>query len=295
MMLCLTIVYAVWSSTYVVSSIGVHALPPFLFGGVRFMVGGLLLYSVAWALGHRAPVTAVQWRRIMLVAIGGVLISNGCNSWALQTVASNRTALLNVSSALLIPLLGMFGARAHRLTARVALGLIIGFAGEVLILWPESGVAAKSTSGWPELLVLLGCLGWAFATIYQRNTSGQMNLLAFTGLYMFCGGVMLFSIALLRGDQAHWNWSLAGTGALAYMIIFSSCIAYTAYGWLTQHATPALVGSFAFVTPAIATALGWLVLDEHLTALQTVGMLIVLAGVVLVTRTGAAEVSEAPG
>src|SRR6186713_1935572 len=99
------IVYLVWGSTYLVASIGVHALPPVLFGGIRFICAGILLGLTALALGRRFPLDATEWRHLLIVAAGSVVIPNGLTNWAMQYVASNQTAILNASAALWIALL----------------------------------------------------------------------------------------------------------------------------------------------------------------------------------------------
>src|SRR6476620_10949168 len=129
LIVCFATVYLVGGATYLVASIGVHALPPFLFGGIRFTIAGLLLGATSQLLGNRPALDGTEWRHMFLVALGNVFIANGCTNWAMQTVASNQTAILNASAALWIALLATRGRRAHALDRRTLLGLVIGFAG----------------------------------------------------------------------------------------------------------------------------------------------------------------------
>jgi drug/metabolite transporter (DMT)-like permease len=310
LVLCLAIVYVVWGSSFLATRIAVHELPPFLMGGLRFMAGGALLWAFARATGRATGrLDASELRRIGWVGLGCVLVSNGCNAWALQWISSSESALLNASSAFWIALLGTFGQRAHPITLRVGLGLAIGFAGTALLMSPGPGAAADAaiaaaTGGpgvaaqlrlppavpppsphgplVPSIVVLLGCLGWAFGTIYMRNQRTGLDMLSFTGLQMFAGGVMLVALAALAGEFGRWQWSPAGLAAMAWLMVFSSCVAYTAYAWLSQHATPAQVGSYAFVNPALATLLGWAVLGERLSPLQWSGMIVVLGSLAII-------------
>ena len=293
---CLATVYLVWSSSYLVTKLGVQALPPFLFGGVRFVVGGVLLFAVARALAARRGepllprLDAAQWRLLMLVGALGVLVSNGFNVWAIQHVASNEAALLNVSSPFLIALLGTMGPRAHPLTRRVLSGLLLGAVGIALVVLPQGQpTAASPLHGWAVAAILLGCCGWAAGTICQRNAERRLDLMSFTGLQMLCGGAMLLVPALVAGEPSRWHWDPGGLAALAWMVVMSSCIAYTAYAWLSVHATPAQAGSFGLVTPALAALLGWWVLDERLSAAQLAGMAVILVGVLLVNWPGAVD------
>lgn len=285
-LLCLAIVYLIWGGSYIATSIGVRALPPFAFGAVRFIFGGLLLFAFARSRGPGAPLTTSDWRLAAIVAFGTVLLSNGCNVWGMQYVASNQAALLNATSAFWIPVLGMFGARGHALLPRVAFGLLIGFVGTALIIWqraaPPAGAGAMAGSLLPQLVILLGCVGWAAGTIYMRNFRSNQDVLSFTALQLFCGGLMMLVVALARDEFAHWSWSWAGAGAMLYLMLLSSCVAYAAYAWLAHNATPAQTGSYGLVNPAVAAVLGWLVLDERLTQPQLLGMVIILVGVALV-------------
>lgn len=302
LILCCAIVYLVWGSTYLVTKIGVRELPPFLFGGVRFVISGVMLWAVARLLGHSTGrVDRIELRHLVIVGFCTVLLSNGFNVWGLQWVPSNQSALVNASASLWIALFGAFGRRAHAITRRVAAGLLLGFAGVALIVWP--GSAAPPASGaaspyglvLPQLGILVGCFSWAVGTIYIRNVETSLDLLSFTGLQMLCGGVMLLLLGLATGEASRWNWSVPGIAALLYMILFSSCLAYTAYAWLSQNATPAQVGSYGFVAPAIATALGWSVLDERLSGAQLLGMPVILAALVLVSWPQAERQPGSPG
>ena len=125
-------VYLVWGSSYLATKLGVAELPPFLFGAVRFISGGLLLFGLAWWLAAREnrprpKPAAGDWRALALVGSLAVLVSNGGNIWGLQYVPSNQAALLNVSASFWIPLFGLFGRRAQRIPLQVASGLAVGF------------------------------------------------------------------------------------------------------------------------------------------------------------------------
>ncbi|MCP5327519.1 MAG: EamA family transporter [Sinobacteraceae bacterium] len=311
LVLCLAILYLVWGGSYLVTSVGVHMLPPFLMSAVRFTVSGLALYGIARLLGEgRAPLTPVEWRHLTITGFCTVLISNGFNVWGLQWLPSNQAALLNVSSAFWITLLGTLGPRGHPITRLVAIGLAIGAIGVAMILLPGGerlatpGAAALvgaemppyplGSSFVPQLGVLLGCFGWAVGTAYIRNARTHLDLLSFTGLQMFLGGLMMFVPAALGGEFARWHWSGAGLAALAYLMVFNSLIAYTAYAWLSKHATPGQTGTYGLVNPAVATLLGWLVLDERLTTAQWIGTLVILGGVLLVNWPQPASRPAAP-
>jgi drug/metabolite transporter (DMT)-like permease len=278
---CFAIVYLVWGSTYLVASIGVHALPPLLFGGIRFLCAGVLLAITALALGRRFELNATEWRHLVIVAIGSVLIPNGCTNWAMRYVASNQTAILNASAALWIALLATRGRRAHALDRRTMSGLVVGFAGTVLLIWPRGKLSIGDLD--MQLLILLAVFVWSATTVYIRNAHSKLDLLSFSAIQMFLGGLMMTGAGLALGETERWTWSAPGLLAMAYLTIASSCLAYTAYSWLARNTTPAMVGTYSYVNPAIAAVLGWWFLGEQLGVNQLIGMAVMFAGVALVS------------
>lgn len=281
LVLCLATVYVVWGSSYVATRIGVQHLPPLLFAGIRFTIAGLLMLGIAWYRGFRPAALRGEWRHLAVIAVMGVSFVNGLQVWAMQWVPSQTGALLNTSSAFWIVAFGLFGRRAHRPGARVLTGIAIGFAGTATLIWPGLG-AATATPLLPQLVILLACIGWAVATIYLRNIHTGLDVIALTALQMLIGGVVLVLLGLAWGEGQAWHGSTAGYLSMAWLTVFSSCCAYTAYTWLAQNATPAQVGTYSYVNPAIATLLGYLLLNEVLTPVQLFGTAVILAGVLLV-------------
>jgi drug/metabolite transporter (DMT)-like permease len=281
LLVCFATVYLVWGSTYAVASVGLHHLPPLLFGGIRFVIAAILLGGVALLLGRKFDLDATEWKHLVLVALGNVVIANGGTNIAMQHVASNQTAILNASAALWIALLATRGRRAHAIDRRTLAGLVIGFAGTALIVW-QGGSIDTGQLGF-QFLILVAVFAWSASTVYIRNVHSKLDVLSFTSLQMLLGGAMLTVLGLATGEAERWVWSAQGLGAMAYLIVLSSCLAYTAFAWLARNTTPALVGTYSYVNPAIAAVLGWWLLGESLSASQIVGMAIMFAGVALVS------------
>jgi drug/metabolite transporter (DMT)-like permease len=281
LLVCFATVYLVWGSTYLVASIGVHELPPLLFGGIRFLCAGVLLGLTTLALGNRFNLDAAEWRHMFVVAVGNVVIANGATNIAMQHVASNTTAILNASAALWIALLATRGRRAHAIDRKTLTGLIVGFAGTLLIIWPRDGFVANHFGY--QVLILVAVFSWSASTVYIRNAHSKLDVLTFTAVQMTLGGLMLTGAGVATGELADWHWSKTGLIAMGYLTLLSSCLAYTAFAWLAKNTTPAMVGTYSYVNPAIAAVLGWWILDEHLGANQLIGMAVIFAGVALVS------------
>jgi drug/metabolite transporter (DMT)-like permease len=284
-MLALSTIYLVWGSSFLFTKLAVDNLPPALFSGVRFVAAGTLLALIArvWS-GSPWPSRLIEWRHVIIAGFFMVFVSNGLNTWAIRYLPTNQSALLNGTSAFWIAGLGVFGRRGHPLTRSAVLGLVIGFLGAALMLIPTEPLSTKSVLA--QAGVLTACLAWSLGTLYYRSIDTELSSLMFMALQMLMGGLMLLGVGIVHGDTAHWAPSISGLTALFYLTFFSSCLAYTAYGWLSLNAAPALIGTYGYVNPAIASFLGWQFLHEHLSGAQLIGMVVIIAGVSILTLPG---------
>lgn len=302
--LCLAAVYLIWGTSYLATRVGVLHLPPLLFGGARFLIAGCVLTAIAVWRGFRPAQLAGQWQHLVVMSFLGIAVCNGLQVWAMQWVPSGTSALLNASCALWIVLFGLFGARAHRPGGREMLGLAIGFVGTALLVLPAAsgaeaslaaqGGATQGTPLVPQLAIVLACVVWSLGTIYMRNHALSIDLFALMGLQMLLGGVWMVAGGVMRGEPASWQWSRPGLLALAYLVVFSACLAYMAYAWLARHATPAQTGTYSYVNPALATVVGYVGLDERMNAMQVWGAAVILAGVLMINWPASSPQPSAP-
>jgi drug/metabolite transporter (DMT)-like permease len=249
---------------------------------VRFLTAGTVLALVArLGFGHAFPQRLLDWRHVAITGFFMVFAANGLNAWAIQAIPSNEAALLNGTAAFWIAGLGVFGPRGHPLTRQAVLGSLIGFAGTALMLVPGGEVHASSVLA--EAGALCGCLAFALGTLYYRSIDTPVTSMMFMAMQLWCGGLMLLGVAVLHGDPARWTFNAPGLFALAYLTFASSCLAFVAYGWLTRNATPALIGTYCYVNPAVAAFMGWRFLHEQLSRMQVAGMAVIIVGVSVLT------------
>ena len=278
---CFALVYLVWGSSFLVIRVGVADLPPLLFAAGRAFIGGFVLLALALYRGYRLPRTAHEWKLMCFFSIVLIALSSGPSTFALKHLPSNEVALLNASLALWIAGLGTLGPKGQRLSRISLLGLLLGFIGVALLVWPADFRLTPHV-GW-QLLVLSAALVWSAGTITYRNMTLAVGPIGFNAIIMLLGGLMLFVAGTASGELPRWHWGLPGVLALIFLGVFTSAVTYSAFTWLMKNARTDRVATFAYVNPAIATLLGWMVLGETLTPQQVLGMLVVLGGVVLVS------------
>jgi drug/metabolite transporter (DMT)-like permease len=293
--IALAVVYVVWGSTYLAIRVAVETLPPFLMAGTRFLVAGALL--TAWALwrtrGTPRPGLA-QWRAAFVV--GGLLLlgGNGAVVWAEQRIPSGLAALLVATVPLWMAVIGRVGF-GERLRRPAVVGLVLGFGGVALLVDP-AGFDLVGT-----LAVLFAALSWASGSLWPRRAALPDDPLVATGLEMVAGGILLTVVGLAGGELGRLDLAAASTASLAavaYLVVFGSLVAFTAYVWLLRNASTSLVGTYAYVNPVVAVLLGWAVLAEPVTPRMLAAGAVIVAAVALIVSarpsTGAASSPSTP-
>lgn len=276
------LVYLIWGSTYAAIRVGVAELPPALFAGARFVAAGVLLALYARLRGQKFPRGWREWRTIAVVGVFMLATANGLVVWGEQWLPSNQAALLVATAALWMAGFGVLGAQGDKLAPRTLLGLTIGFFGAAMLLAP-GGAGLALDEFWAQLAVLVSALAWSAGSIYAKRERPTTPPFMSAAMQSLIAGVFLSGIGFAAGETARWTWTPTALWTLAYLTVFGSCLAYAAYIWLLHAVSPAALGTYAYVNPAVAVLVGWLFLDETLTATQWIGMTIILAGVVLVS------------
>ncbi|MFD8207357.1 EamA family transporter [Streptomyces sp. NPDC059695] len=281
----LGIVYVVWGSTYLGIRIVVETLPPFLSGGARFVTAGLLLAAiVAWRQGPAAlRVTRRELGSAALVGLLLILGGNGLVVLAETSIPSGLAALLVAAVPVWVVLLRtLLGDRPG---AGAFGGVLLGFAGLGVLTVP--GLSGEVKIG-GVVLVLVAALLWSAGSVSSARLTLPANPFTASAYEMLAGGLAALGVGLVRGE--HHGLDLGAVSgrswaALAYLVVFGSLVAFTAYAWLLQTAPVSLAATYAYVNPVVAVLLGALVLDEALTWPILLGGAIVVGGVCLIVST----------
>jgi drug/metabolite transporter (DMT)-like permease len=290
----LGIVYVVWGSTYLAIRIAIETLPPFSMAGVRFLVAGGLLYAWSIGRGDRANDRPgwSEWRAAAIVGAGLFLGGNGGVVFAESRIPSGVTALLVATLSLWMALLAWI-FHGERPSRAAAIGLPLGFGGTALLIGPgeTSGIDPVGA-----VACLLASLSWGAASLYSRRAKLPARTAVSTSMQMLTGGVWMLLAGALTGELADVRpaaFSSASLGALFYLIVAGSLLAFTAFAWLIRHAPTPLVATYAYVNPVVAVALGWVLADEPITPRMLVAGAIIIVAVVLIASAHRPEPVEA--
>ena len=286
------LVYVFWGSTYLGIGIAVEHIPPGLMCGVRFTIAGVAMLVWCALTGRRILHTP---RDLFHMAVVGILLLMGGNltlSYAEQIVPTGLAALLIAVTPLWFLVLDSLLLGDHHISPRGKIGLLLGIAGVVVLIWPE--VRTPASIGrrelWWSLGLLAGSFSWAFGSVLSKKWPSADPFSA-TAWQVTFAGIANLVFATLFERNSDVLWTARGVGAIFYLIVCGSWIGYTAYIWLLQHVPTSKVATYAYVNPVVAVFLVWLVLHERIDRFIVLGTAVVVASVVLVTS---AKISNRP-
>ncbi|MFY9561793.1 MAG: EamA family transporter [Terriglobales bacterium] len=275
-------IYVVWGTTYLAIRYAVETIPPLVTAGVRHTTAGLILLGIAWSRGFRPR--REHW--IAGAALGALffLVGHGSLHWAEQYVSSGLAALLVASEPLWILLLGA-AMRQQRINWQNGLGLVFGLTGVAILTAREFTTGSSLT--WGVIAVLVGAASWAVGVCVGPRLRLPRDGMGRAAVPLLCGAAMLLVAAAATGEFSAVQWSAVSVRSilgLAYLIIFGSVLAFTAYTWLLQHCSPTLVATHTFVNPLVAVLVGWLWASEPMSLRIVVATAIILGAIVLIQR-----------
>jgi drug/metabolite transporter (DMT)-like permease len=296
-------VYVLWGATFFAMRVGLESFPPLLLAGSRHLSVGLMLFPLLrWKTGIRP--TVAQWKTAAITGLLLLCIGNGGVCWAEQTVPSGIAALLVATVTLWMVMVDWLRPGGHKPSARILFGIVMGFAGMVILVGPaklgNSGRVDPKGAG----ILVVASLAWACGSLWSKHGSLPSSPMLGVAMQGLCGGAALWIAGLFTGEVAQFH-PMAITRqawlAVGYLVVFGSCIGFTAFLYILKKSTAARVGTYAFVNPIVALVVGWLLGGEALSQRTLLAAAIILTAVVVVITAPhrdpreAAEAWPAPG
>lgn len=281
-------VYIVWGSTYFFISKALHGFPPFLLGGIRFVIAGLIM--MVWAIWKRENL--FDWETIKLSAVSGFLIlfiGNGIVIFVEQYVGSAWVAIIISAAPLWYVVYDKPHWKENFSSKSILTGLFLGLIGIFLLFLPNISSAYKTDRNPYERVALfaliIGSMSWVIGSLYAKYKKTQAPASVNTGWQMFFAGIYFLIGAGFTGEFKTFQLSAVPAEAwysISYLVVFGSILAYSCFVWLMGVRSPAQVSTYAYVNPVVAVLLGVFVNDEHVNNLQIGGLFVILFSVLLI-------------
>ncbi|MGZ5131368.1 MAG: DMT family transporter [Caldimonas sp.] len=279
----------IWSTGFVVARLGMPHSPPFSFLSVRFALSTLCFLAWVTLAGAAWPVGRAQWGHLLVT---GALMQAGYlgGVWAAVKagIGAGTVALLVGLQPVLTALwVTTFAARAaHRLGAptrvslRQWLGLLLGFSGVTLVVWPKLGTGEVTPAN--LALAVVALLAITVGTLYQKRYVAPCDVRSASAVQMIAGLAICAPLALLEPEAMDWHANLvvAMAWSVGVLTLGGSSLLYL----LIQRGEATAVTSLLFLVPPCTALMAWFLFGEGFTLPMALGMALTVVGVAIVVR-----------
>jgi drug/metabolite transporter (DMT)-like permease len=278
-------VYFFWGSTYTAIRVGAADMPALLLAGTRFLIAGAML--LGWCRWRGLQLVWPAKTMLMLGLVGLLLL--GCGNvglvFAEKAVPSGLASLMWAVTPLYVALIEMVLPGGEPLPARGWLGLLLGFGGLVVLLWPSlhNGLSGNRTLLWSIAALLGGALSWAVGSLVSRRARLKVNTLVAAAWQMLIAGAFCTLLGTGLGQWPQFHLTGNAIGSLAWLITGGSLLGYTGYIYLLEHVPVGKVASNTYVNPVVAVLLGIFLLHERPAPAEFAGMAAIVVAVFLLT------------
>jgi len=286
----------IWGTTYLAIRIGLESIPPALLGGLRWTLAGMLLTGYLLARGETLPPPS-RWGSIALLGFLLLGLGNGGVVFAEQWVPSGLAAVMVATSPFWMSGVEAALPDGERLARNTIVGLLIGFAGILVLVWPDlsfdGGGDRRFLAG--VIALQVAALGWALGSSYSKRRAHRDHILGTTALQMLAGGLILVAAGAIRGEWQQLYFTPRTATAFLYLSTLGAIGGFVAYTYALRHLPVSFVSLYAYINPVIAVALGVALLGEPFDVRMATAAALVFAGVAVVRwKTQKPPVQSAP-
>jgi len=279
-------VYFFWGSTYIGIAIAIKSTPPFLMAAMRFFVAGIILYIWRIARGEKTP-DKISVSKNALAGILMLFCGTTSLIWAEQYLPAGLCSIIIATTPFWFVILDKKRWKENFSDKFIIIGLVVGLAGIVMLSANKGSINLRGDKNQliSFFVLLFGSTMWSIGSLYSKYTVTNGSTSIKASFQMMAAGLTALLVSLSAGEFNHFSWSqitMSSINAMLYLITFGSLVGFITYIWLLDVRPPAIVGTYAYVNPAVAMFLGWLILNEKISSLQIASLFVILSGVLLV-------------
>ncbi|HIE90955.1 MAG: drug/metabolite exporter YedA [Methylophilaceae bacterium] len=266
--------YFIWGSTYLAIRFGIESFPPFLMASVRYTVAGIILYVVMRFWGSENP-TWAEWKGASIVGLLLPALGNGTVCYVQQTISSSVAALAIATAPIWMAIFSTVWG--HHITRQEWIGIFLGVLG-IGFLNIGGSLHGNYVSA---LLLIFAAASWSFGSIWGKHLPMPKGLMG-AACQMIAGGIALMIASTYFNESWPDNISAKSWGAMLFLIVLGSIVAYSAFQYLLKTVRPLIASSNTFVNPIVAFTVGIWFANEHVTQYEYIALAVILLGVALI-------------
>jgi drug/metabolite transporter (DMT)-like permease len=285
-LLAFSAIYLIWGSTFFFVQLGLKSFPPFLFSTLRLFIAGIALSVFCILRKEPFPSVAdIKKHAVcgLIIFIGGIVAV----VWAQQFISSSLASAI-ITTPFWFIVLDKQQWRFYFSNKWILGGLVLGLAGVILLMSFKSGRAGSGSEAMQMMAILIMTIGsgmWASGSLFLKYNPSTASVYVSTSIQLLSAGLVCLVVTYLSGEFSSFPVIAVQADAifaLFYLAIVSSLITFLAFIWLIKVQPPAIVSTYSYVNPLVATLLGWGFANEHISVIQLAALGTILVGVFFV-------------
>lgn len=280
-------IYLIWGSTFFGVQLSLQSFPPFLLSALRLILAGLALTLYCIFTRQRAPSLGdIGTHAVagLVIFVGGVMFV----VWAQQFLSSSLASAV-ITTPFWFILLDKPQWKFYFSSKWIVGGLLLSLIGVIILMSFKQQTRAGSGSEAMQTIAILtmitGSFLWVAGSLYLKYRPSNTSIYVNTAIQLLSAGIVCLLISYSTTDIGKFsmeNVRQEAVYALIYLGLVSSLITFLAFQWLIRVQPPAVVSTYAYVNPLVATLLGWSLANEHISFAQIAALVIILTGVLCV-------------
>lgn len=282
-----------WGSNFLAIRVALETIPTLLLTGLRYAIAGAVLMLFCLLTKQKLPRRRSEWSRHVM--IGTMMIGVGACAvvWAEHYITSGWTALLLSTGPFWMVLIESLRGSHQQITAPKLAGIATAFVGVLLLVAPRFGAQSFEPMFFAGVAALqVAGIAWSIGSVWSKYGSFEARPFAASAIQMLAGGAVLSLLGLVSGEVSHFSFTPRTFAAFAFLTIFGSLGAYSAYVFSLSRLSTITVSLYDYIVPAIAVLLGWLLLNEPVGWRTVLSLALIMSGIAfdaVLTRWSAAS------
>jgi drug/metabolite transporter (DMT)-like permease len=279
-------IYILWGSTFLAVQVALKSFPPFLLSALRLLIAGLSLGAFCLLRRESLPSLQEFGKHVvcgLVIFVGGIVFV----VWAQQFISSSLASSI-ITTPFWFIILDRPQWRFYFSNKWIVGGLLLSLVGVIILMSFKQARAGTGDEMMQTIAILSMISGsglWVAGSLYLKYRPSAASVYVSTAIQLLSAGVFCTLLSFLTSDFSKFSMERVQPEAiysLLYLGIISSMITFLAFTWLIRQKPPAIVSTYAYVNPLVATLLGWFFANEHISGAQLVALAIILMGVFLV-------------
>jgi drug/metabolite transporter (DMT)-like permease len=271
-----------WALNFVIGKIALREIPALVLPGLRIGLATVCLIPIYLWRRPKQRFARADWPKLAVTALCGITFNQFFFIAGLSRTSVGHMAVFIALTPILVLVLAVAMGQ-ERFTAAKVTGMLVAMAGVLALELSNRSSGVATPFG--DFLAFLGTLAFSTYTVVGKDLTVRYGSIPMNMLAYAVGSITLLPLAWVHRDSFHpAAVSATAWWSMAYMVVFSSVIAYLVYYYALSHMSASRLSAFTYVEPVLAAILAYLILGEPVTWALAVGGALVLAGVWVAER-----------